>query len=179
MMSIEATVAVAPTSMEASAAVPVARFQERAPFRRCGTGSARPRPITASATIGRRRRCWRRPASGEGERRLRRINDVLRAASAFFASEIDLAANASSGSCGRTVAAAPTCAKAGRVGPRSGTLGASRSRTCWTGTAAGTAPNRKWVADLTRIPTGEGCCGRPVCATRSRTRWSAGAPDRV
>ncbi|WP_442972143.1 DDE-type integrase/transposase/recombinase [Rhodococcus sp. T7] len=62
----------------------------------------------------------------------------------------------SSGSCGKTIAGAPTCAKAGRVGPRSRTLGTSRPRTCWTVTTAATAPNRKWVADLTRIPTGEG-----------------------
>jgi putative transposase len=40
-----------------------------------------------------------------------------------------------------------------------------------------TAPNRKWVADLTRIPTGEGCCGWPVCAMRSRCKvvgWRTG-----
>lgn len=30
------------------------------------------------------------------------------------------------------------------------------ARICWTGTTAATAPNRKWVADLTRILTGEG-----------------------
>lgn len=31
------------------------------------------------------------------------------------------------------------------------------------------ALNRLWVADLTRIPTGSACCGRPVCAMRSPT----------
>ena len=37
-----------------------------------------------------------------------------------------------------------------------------------------TAPNQKWVADLTRILTGEGILW-PACAMRSPTRWSAGA----
>ncbi|MBE8519207.1 IS3 family transposase [Amycolatopsis sp. H6(2020)] len=38
------------------------------------------------------------------------------------------------------------------------------------------APNRLWVADLTRIMTGEGCCGWPRCGMPSPTRSSAGPP---
>jgi putative transposase len=38
------------------------------------------------------------------------------------------------------------------------------------------APNRLWVADLSRIPTGEGRCGWPASATRSPGGSSAGRP---
>jgi putative transposase len=38
------------------------------------------------------------------------------------------------------------------------------------------APTRLWVADLSRIPTGEGRCGWPACATPSRGGSSAGRP---
>jgi putative transposase len=38
------------------------------------------------------------------------------------------------------------------------------------------APNRLWVADSSRIPTGEGRCGWPACATRSRGASWAGRP---
>jgi len=38
------------------------------------------------------------------------------------------------------------------------------------------APNRLWVADISRIPTGEGRCGWPVSAMRSRGGSWAGRP---
>jgi hypothetical protein len=38
------------------------------------------------------------------------------------------------------------------------------------------APNRLWVADISRIGTGEGRCGWPVCGMRSRGGSWAGRP---
>ena len=38
------------------------------------------------------------------------------------------------------------------------------------------APNRLWVADLTRWSPARACCGWPACATRSPTASSAGPP---